>query len=92
MCVAAVNKVKAAYPAGMTIPKFALLCDIPAHKFVVGGQGGCSSYQVLGHFPATTCKYKHVPCTVPDARQKEVALLLIEGLKVINDKNKPAES
>ena len=92
LCVAAVNKVKAAYPAGMTIPKFCILCDMPTHKFTVGGRGGCSTYQVLGHCPAIACNYRHVACTVTDARQKEVAALLIEGLKIIADKKKPAAS
>jgi hypothetical protein len=82
LCLLTVNKLKNAHP-GWTIPKFAVECGMTTHQFVVGTKGRCSNYQLLGKCKAKSCSYKHIPCTVTDAKQKEVAAQILEGLKVI---------
>ena len=71
---------------GWTIPKFATKCGVTTHQFVVGVKGGFSNYQLLGICEKINCGYKHIPCTVTDAKQKEVAARILEGLKVIESK------
>ena len=46
------------------------------------------NYQLLGKCEAKACNYKHIACTVTDAKQKEVAALILEGMKVIEAKKK----
>ena len=79
------NKFKSAHP-GWTIPKFAVECGMTTHQFVVGTKGGFSNYQLLGKCENKNCGYKHIPCTVTDAKQKEVAARILEGLRVIKSK------
>ena len=86
LCAAAVNKVLTSFP-GMTITKFAGDSGIPVTKFVIGARGGCTNWQLLGTCKAQ-CSFKHTPCTVTDEKQKEVAALLLEGLKTLEGKRK----
>ena len=87
MCVAAVNKLKSAHPS-WGIPRFAIECGVPVNCFTVGTKGGCSNYQLLGKCENKACKFKHIPCTVADAKQQEVSGLILDGLKVTKDKKK----
>jgi hypothetical protein len=89
LCLTAVNKLKKAHP-GLTIPKFAMESRILAHRLTGGKKGECTNYQLPGQCTTMSCTYKHIPCLLTDARQKEVAALILEGLKVIKDKAKPA--
>ena len=88
LCATAVNKIFTSYP-GMTITRFAGESGIPVTKFIIGGRGACTNYQLLG-----VCKalysFKHTKCTVTNKKQKEVSELLLDGLKVIDDKKKKA--
>jgi len=59
---------------------------MPTHQFVVGEKGGCTNYQLLGICANKKCTYKHIPCTVADVKQKEVAARILNGLKVIASK------
>jgi len=85
LCVPAVNKLKKEHP-GWTITKFAAECGIATQQFVVGAKGGCTNYQLLGTCNNKKCTYKHIACTVPDVKQKEVSAKIFEGLKVIESK------
>ena len=87
LCVAAVNKLKSAHP-GWGIPKFAIECGIQVNCFTVGTKGGCSNYQLLGKCKNKACKFKHIACTVADAKQQEVSVLILDGLKVTKEKKK----
>jgi hypothetical protein len=65
------------------------VCDgvwLTTHQFVVDAKGGCTNYQLLGKCENKTCGYKHIPCTVTDTNQKEVAAKILEGLKAIESK------
>ena len=84
LCVAAVKKYHAAHP-DMPITKFAIEAGIPTYRFVVGDKGNCTNFSLLGKCTAI-CNYKHEVCVVPDGKQKEVAALLLEGMKTIADK------
>ena len=70
----------------MTISKFAAEAGIQAFCFVVGDRGNCTNYSLLGKCTAT-CTYKHKAVTAPDGKQKEVAELLVEGMKTIAAKS-----
>ena len=63
-------------------------CGISVNRFVVGTKGGCSNYQLLGKCENKACKFKHVACTVADAKQQEVSGLILDGLKITNEKKK----
>ena len=82
LCAPAVNKLKGAHP-GWTITKFAAEFGILPHLFCVGSKGGYVNYQLLGKCKSKVCNYKHVACTVADAKQKEVSGQIMEGLKTI---------
>ena len=86
LCAAAVKKYQAAHP-DMPITKFALESGIPTYRFVIGDKGNCTNFSLLGKCSAS-CNYKHEACTVPDGKQKEIATLLLEGMKTLADKKK----
>ena len=45
-------------------------------------------YQLLGKCENKDCKFKHIACTVADAKQQEVSGLILDGLKVTKEKKK----
>ncbi len=90
LCIAAVKKYKAAHP-NMTITQFAAESGIPTKRFVIGGRGGCTNYQLLGACSAL-CNFSHTATTVTDGRQKEVAAALLEGMKAIEAKTNTPQS
>ena len=55
---------------------------------MVGAKGGCSNYQLLGKCKNKACKFKHIACTVADAKQHEVSVLILDGLKITKEKKK----
>ena len=80
LCVSAVNKLQSAH-LGWTIPRFATKRGMTTHQFLVGANGGCSNYQLLGICKNKKCGCKHVACTVADTKKKEVSAQIFEGLR-----------
>jgi hypothetical protein len=67
-------------------PKMTLveLCRQVGIKFLqvqVGRKGDCSNFGLLGRCPG--CTYAHVPCTVGEARQVEIAKAMEQAMSMM---------